>query len=54
MATPTVFRVIRDGGGLTGRSEIAAQRGQEVLTKDRRMVISVDNARRLNIESGPL
>ena len=50
---PTVSRVIRDGGGVIGKSEIAAQRGQEVLTKDRRMVISVDNARRLNIESGP-
>ena len=51
---PTVFRVIEDGGGLTGKSEIPAQRGQEVLTKDRRMAISVDNARRLTIESGPL
>ncbi len=51
---PTVSRVIRDGGGLIGRSEIAAQRGQEVLTKDRRIVISVGNARRLTIESGPL
>ena len=51
---PSVFRVIGDGGGLTEKSEIPAQRGQEVLTKDRRMVISVDNARRLTIESGPL
>ena len=51
---PSVFRVIEDGGGLTEKSEIQAQRGQEVLTKDRRMVISVDNARRLTIESGPL
>ena len=35
---PTVSRVIEDGGGLTGKSEIPAQRGQEVLTKDTRMV----------------
>jgi competence protein ComEA len=51
---PTVFRVIEDGGGLTGKSEIPAQRGQEVLTRDTRMVISADDARRLTIESGPL
>jgi len=37
---PTVFRVIEDGGGLTGRSKIPAQRGQEVLTKDTRMAVS--------------
>jgi competence protein ComEA len=51
---PTVSRVIEDGGGLTGKSEIPAQRGQEVLSKDTRMVISVDNAQRRTIESGPL
>jgi competence ComEA-like helix-hairpin-helix protein len=39
---------------LTGKSEIPAQRGKEVLTKDTRIVISVENARRLIIESGPL
>lgn len=51
---PTVFRVIEDGGGLTGKSEIPAQRRQEVLTRDTRLVISADDARRLTIESGPL
>ena len=35
---PALSRVIEDGGGLTGRSEIPAQRGKEVLTKDTRMV----------------
>ncbi len=35
---PTMFRVIKDGGGLTGKSEIPAQRGQEVLSKDTRIV----------------
>ena len=51
---PTISRVIRDGGGLTGRSEIPAQRGQELLTKDTRISISVDSAQRLTIASGPL
>ena len=51
---PALSRVIKDGGGLTGKSEILAQRGQEVLTKDTRMAISVDNAQRLTVESGPL
>jgi competence protein ComEA len=51
---PTVSRVIGDGGGLIGKSEIPAQQGQEVLTKDRRIVISVGNAQRLTIEFGPL
>jgi competence protein ComEA len=51
---PALSRVIEDGGGLTGKSEILAQRGQEVLTKDTRMAISVDNAQRLTVESGPL
>ena len=51
---PTVFQVIGDGGGLTEKSEIPAQRGKEVLTKDTRMAISVANAQRLTIESGPL
>jgi competence protein ComEA len=51
---PTVSRVIEDGGGLTGKSEIPAQRGKEVLTKDTRMAISVDNAQRVILESGPL
>ena len=51
---PTVSRVIGDGGGLTGKSEIPAQRGKEVLTKDTRISISVDNAQRLTIESGPI
>jgi competence protein ComEA len=51
---PTILRVINDGGGLSGKSRIPAQRGQELLTKDTRMVISADNARRLVLESGPL
>ena len=51
---PTVSQVIGDGGGLTEKSEIPAQRGKEVLTKDTRMAISVANAQRLTIESGPL
>jgi len=51
---PTVSRVIGDGGGLIGKSEIPAQRGKEVLTKDARIAISVDGAQRLSIESGPL
>ena len=51
---PTVFRVIEDGGGLTGKSEIPARQGQEVLTRDTRMTISVDSAQRLTIETGPL
>ena len=51
---PTLSRVIRDGGGLTGKSEITAQQGNEVLTKDTRIAISEDNAQRRTIESGPL
>jgi competence protein ComEA len=51
---PTVSRVIGDGGGLTGKSEIPAQREREVLTKDARIAISVDNAQQITIESGPI
>jgi len=51
---PTVSRVIEDGGGLTGKSVIPSLGGREVLTKDTRMVISVDNAQRLTVESGPI
>ncbi len=52
--TPTLLRVIGDGGGLTGKSEIPVQRRQEVLTRDTRLVISVDDAQRLTIDPGPL
>jgi competence protein ComEA len=51
---PTILRVINDGGGLTGRSQIPAQQGQDFLIKDTRMVISADNAQRLVLETGPL
>jgi competence protein ComEA len=51
---PTVFRVLEDGGGLTGKSEIPAQQGQAVLTKDTRIAISVDSAQRLILETGPI
>jgi competence protein ComEA len=51
---PTVFRVLEDGGGLTGKSEVPALQGAKVLTEDGRMAISVDNDRRLTIESRPL
>ena len=51
---PTVFRVLEDGGGLTGKSEIPARRGKEVLIKDTRIFISADDSQRLTIESGPL
>lgn len=49
-----MLRVIKDGGGLSGRAEIPAQRGLEVLSKDTRIVILVDNTQRLILESGPL
>ena len=51
---PALSRVIGDCGGLTGKSEIPAQQGQELLTKDTRISISVDSARRQTIEFGPL
>jgi competence protein ComEA len=51
---PTVFRVLEDGGGLTGKSEVLSRQGQEVLTKDTRIAISVDSAQRLILETGPI
>jgi competence protein ComEA len=51
---PTFSRVIGDGGGLTGKLELPARRGQEVLTQDTRIAVSVDSAQRLTIEFGPL
>ena len=51
---PTLSRVIEDGGGFTGKSALPVQRGAEILTKDTRIFVLVDNAERSTIESGPL
>jgi len=51
---PTLSRVIRDGGGLTGKSEIPAQRGEEVLAQDTRISFAPNNTRQPAMESGPI
>lgn len=51
---PALSQVFEDGGGLTGRSEISAQQGKEVLIQDTRIALSVDNTERLILGSGPL